>query len=349
MQYRTTPEIKGYTYNIKQLLEEIEQNLQKVDDEIKEAEIRKRNEEREAKVIEYFERGNAFYKEGKLKEAKKEWQRALEISKDPEMKDYIREAEKRAREEELARKKEEKERQRRLEAEQKEKERRLNEQAKVFYEEAISLYKSKNYEQAQVKFEQASQIVPHYLKTDYYLHRIPEDIQREKEQRLKEQAESIYGQAYSLYKDKQFNQALEKFKEVKSILPDYKKTGYYLNRIPKDIQKEKKRQELKRQRELKKQQEAEKRRQEKLEREREAKKELERKEQQRQLREKIQSLNKEGKNLYRNKNYDKAIAKFKEALKLDPENKYALKYLELIPKRIEEEKERLEREKQRQK
>ncbi len=247
-QYRTTPEIKGYTYNIKRLLEQIEENLQRVDEEIKEAEIRKRNEEREAKVIEYFERGNAFYKEGKLKEAKKEWQRALKISKDPEMKDYIKKAEKRAREEELARKKEEKERQRRLEAEQREKERRLNEQAKVFYEEAVSLYKSKNYEQAQVKFEEASQIIPHYSKTDYYLNRIPEDIERQR---------------------------------------------------------------------------------------------------QHQLREKIQILNKEGRNLYRNKNYDEAAAKFKEVLKLDPENKIALRYSKLIPKRIEEEKKRLKREKQR--
>lgn len=102
-----------------------------------------------------------------------------------------------------------------------------------------------------------------------------------------------------------------------------------------------------RQRELKKQQEAEKRRQEKLERERKAKEELERKEQQRRLREKIQTISKEGKNLYRNKNYDEATVKFREVLKLDLKNKTALSYLKPIPKRIEEEKERLERKRQR--
>ena len=190
-QYRKTPEMKGYTYNIKRLLEEIEENLQKVDGEIEETEVRKRNEEREAKVLEHFERGNILYKEGKLKEAKKEWRKALKISKDSEMKDYIKESEKRLKKQELARKKEEKERQRRLEAERKEKERRLNKQAKVFYDQALSLYKSKNYDQARVKFEQAAQVVAHYAKTDYYLRRIPEDIQREKERLEKERQKQL--------------------------------------------------------------------------------------------------------------------------------------------------------------
>jgi tetratricopeptide (TPR) repeat protein len=503
VRYQTRPEIKGYTYNLKRLLEKIEENIKKVDEEIEKVEIRRRNEEREAKVREHFERGNTLYREGKLKEAKGEWLRALEITKDPEMKEYIRKAEKRAKEEELARKKEEKERQRRLAAERKEKERRLNKQAESKYKEALSLYRDKDYQKAQELFKELDEFYPNYKNTRDYIQRIPEKIQEKERKQLEQKAKTLYEQAYSLYKDKQFNQALEKFKEVKAILSDYKKTEYYLKRIPHDIQKEKEHQELerkkrleaqkrekarlekerlreaelarnekinslykeatslysqgkldevkilfnqvlslnpnhkkaknylenkipnrikklqeaerkrveleekqaikkeidfhynkaisyyrdksydlaiqefnkvlelspqhksaqdyldkkipakieaaerKRQRELKKQLEAEKRRQEKLKREREAKEELERKEQQRRLREKIQSFNKEGKNLYRNKNYDEAIAKFREVLKFDPENKTALTYLKLIPKRIEEEKERLEREKQR--
>ena len=123
-QYQKTPATKGYRYNLKRVLGDIEENFKKADEKIEQAGIKKRNEEREAKIIEHFERGNTFYKEGKLKEAKKEWQKALVVSKDPEMKDYIRKSVKRANAEEAARKKEEREREKRLEAEQNEKERK---------------------------------------------------------------------------------------------------------------------------------------------------------------------------------------------------------------------------------
>jgi tetratricopeptide (TPR) repeat protein len=76
----------------------------------------KESEELYEKILQI---GNQLYQEGKLKEAKEEWQKALEISQDPEMRDYIKESEKRAREEELTRKKEEEERHKRLEAEEK--------------------------------------------------------------------------------------------------------------------------------------------------------------------------------------------------------------------------------------
>lgn len=130
LQFQEKPAIKGYTYNLKRLLEQAQENVKKIDEEIKQAEIKKCNEEREAKVIEHFEKGNQLYQEGKLKEAKEEWQKALEVSQDPEMREYIKESEKRAREEELARKKEEQERQKRLEAEAKEKERLEKEKQK---------------------------------------------------------------------------------------------------------------------------------------------------------------------------------------------------------------------------
>jgi hypothetical protein len=84
--------------------------------------IKKYNREREAR--EHFEMGNQFYREGKLKEAKEQWRKAFEISQDSEMKGYIREIEKRAREKELMRRKEDEERKVRLEAELREIERR---------------------------------------------------------------------------------------------------------------------------------------------------------------------------------------------------------------------------------
>ncbi len=136
-QYQKVPEIKGYTYNIKRLLEKVEENLKKVDKEIKEKEILKRNQEREAKVRKHFKKGNALYKEGKLKQAKKEWLKALEIARNPEMRDYIREAAKRAKQEELARKKEEKKSG--LERTQ-----AIKKQVDSYYRKALSYYRHKS-------------------------------------------------------------------------------------------------------------------------------------------------------------------------------------------------------------
>ena len=107
LQFPTKPKAQGYTYNLKHLLEQAEKNIQKVEEEIKQVEIRKRNKERETRAIEHFENGNQLYQEGKLKEAREQWEKTLKLSKDPGMKGYIKEAGKRAKEHELARRKEE--------------------------------------------------------------------------------------------------------------------------------------------------------------------------------------------------------------------------------------------------
>lgn len=80
--------MSSHAFNLKQLIKEAEKNIKKVDTQI-------RNQEREVTVRQHFEKGNQLYQEGKLKEAKKEWQEALSITKDPEMKEYIRQAQRR--------------------------------------------------------------------------------------------------------------------------------------------------------------------------------------------------------------------------------------------------------------
>lgn len=84
--------VKGFTYNLKRLLEIVREHVRRIDEEIKEGETIKRNEEREARIREHFEKGNQFYADGKLKEAKTEWLEVLEIAKEPEMKEYIKES-----------------------------------------------------------------------------------------------------------------------------------------------------------------------------------------------------------------------------------------------------------------
>ncbi|MFA6282133.1 MAG: hypothetical protein WCY05_06515, partial [Candidatus Omnitrophota bacterium] len=129
--YQQTPKIKGYTQNLKRLIEQAEENLKKVNKEIKDEEVRQRNQERETKVREHFEKGNQLYEEGKLKEAKVEWEKAIEISKDPDMIEYIKEAGRKVTQEELILAQQEKEQKQKLELEQKEKARLEKEQAQA--------------------------------------------------------------------------------------------------------------------------------------------------------------------------------------------------------------------------
>ena len=88
--------IPSYNTHLKEILKAAEENIKKVDKEIAQGEVKARNEEREAKVREAFEKGNELYKAGNSKEAKEAWQRAVSISKDPEMKGYIEETSRRA-------------------------------------------------------------------------------------------------------------------------------------------------------------------------------------------------------------------------------------------------------------
>ena len=91
--------IPSYRMRLKDILKEAEENIKKVDQEIEQQKVGERNKEREARVKEAFERGNALYKEGKSKEARAEWKKALDISKDPEMRGYLEAADKKSREE----------------------------------------------------------------------------------------------------------------------------------------------------------------------------------------------------------------------------------------------------------
>ena len=88
--------IPSYRMRLKEILKEAEENIKKVDRDIKEAEIYKQNQERERQVAEAFKRGNQLYKDGKLEDAREEWNNALGISKDPEMRGYIEETARKA-------------------------------------------------------------------------------------------------------------------------------------------------------------------------------------------------------------------------------------------------------------
>ena len=134
-------EEKGYTYSLEELSRKVEKKIEKVNKKLEKRKAEERNMERELEARKYFEEGDRLSEEGKDEKAKEAWQKALEITKNPEMKGCVEESKKRARaekkkvelEKELAFKKEkalkkekekaERERQRKLKTEQKEKKR----------------------------------------------------------------------------------------------------------------------------------------------------------------------------------------------------------------------------------
>ncbi|MDD3296539.1 MAG: tetratricopeptide repeat protein [Candidatus Omnitrophica bacterium] len=180
------------------------------------------------------------------------------------------------------------------------------------YKLAISLYREKNYPQALVKFQEVQSLEPDYLSTSHYLKIIPELIEKQKsaslakqekeqKQAFKERLASVYKLAISLYKEKNYPQALVKFQEVQSMKPGYLSTSHYLEVIPKIMEKQK---------------EAYLNRQEK--------------EQRQASREQLTSMYRLAISLYKEKNYPQALNKFQQIQGLRPGYLSTEKYISKI-------------------
>ncbi len=180
---------KGFTYNLKRLIDEAKKTVKKIDDELEKEEIEKRNRQREAMVKEHFEKGETLYREGKPKEAKKELLEAIRITKDPEMKSYIRNSERSMRKEELARRKEEEEGKRRLKAERKEEE-RLERERQRQLEKQRKVEERKKEEEAKKQKEEQKRLEAEKEKTEK---RHKKRLKKEKTARLKKAKEKAKG------------------------------------------------------------------------------------------------------------------------------------------------------------
>jgi len=82
----------SYAYDFKRLVREAEKNIGKVNRELE-------AKEKEKSAKEHFERGKRLYESGKPDEAEKEWQKTLKLTKDPRIRKYIRQTEKKERQE----------------------------------------------------------------------------------------------------------------------------------------------------------------------------------------------------------------------------------------------------------
>lgn len=105
----------------------------------------------------------------------------------------------------------------------------------ALFKRAEILYKNGQYFEAQTIYEAILEFDSKNKAARAYLENIYVRQKKEEACRLTEEAENIYKQAVALYHDGNTKDALKKFKEINDSIPEYKKTGYYLRRIPRDI------------------------------------------------------------------------------------------------------------------
>ncbi len=231
--------------------------------------------------------------------------------------------------------------------------RETQEKASVLYEKAVQLYKNGQYQSAKIKFEEVNLLCPDYKFTQRYLSRVEQDITREEkalldqkqrqeafagkkemrewrqvvgeideghEQKLKEEAERIYQQAREHHARGDLRRARLYFQEVGRTVPHYKSVDKFLDRIDEDLVKERRR---------------------RLERRYRWKMFIQKREQERSeaietaqknkdtdaLRQKVEPLYLEAKDLYRQGHFKEAKQKFTEVIERIPDYKSSPQFL----------------------
>lgn len=261
----------SYVYDLKSLINKSKDNIKRVNEKIKEQAVYRRNQLREEKAREYYDRAMELTEEGKIDEAQEFFEKSIRISEHAEMKDYVRLSEKRFKSQAKAMRKEEQDKLNLSLAQEKQRQ----EQVKESYNRGVEFFKRKKYREARDQFMLVEQLTPGFKATLSYLKLSEDGIasqetndkveqkkeilrqqkdaetarvrekemwrkelelkERERQRKLKEQAAEVYSQAVKFYNEKNFLTAKEKFQEVEWVIPDYKATRKYLEKLDRDI------------------------------------------------------------------------------------------------------------------
>ena len=173
-------------------------------------------------------------------------------------------------------------------------EQELRENPREFYNAALTLYRAKDYEAALSKFQELQGIVPGYKKNAYLIKKIPQIIKRnetaKKAQEAKEakialtqKANELYKAALKFYRAKDYEAALDKFREMQTHAPGSWKADHFVKKTSAIIKARGR-----------------------------AAKAREDRERKRVAKNKAKELYKSALELYRAKDYDAALAKFRE-------------------------------------
>ncbi|MBZ0165890.1 MAG: tetratricopeptide repeat protein, partial [Candidatus Omnitrophica bacterium] len=79
---------EGFTLDLKELIERSKKKIEQVDDKLKDQAQERRNQQREAKAREYFEKAQSLYDQGEFDKARELWEKAIKITEHDEMSNY---------------------------------------------------------------------------------------------------------------------------------------------------------------------------------------------------------------------------------------------------------------------
>lgn len=190
---------------------------------------------------------------------------------------------------------------------------KLEQNIETLVSKAYALYEQGDYAAAGEVYDLILKLDDQNAIALFYLELIPDKISQKEKYDKEQQAYIPYHQALSLYSNKQYQQALEGFGKVERICPDYKRTKYYLEKIPLDMKEEGK---------LKK---------EGLDAQSSGQKASVEK-----ARDRAAALLDDGYRLYEEEKYLEAKIFYEKVIELDPGNSVALFYLERIPDKMKE-------------
>lgn len=247
--------------------------------------------------------------------------------------------------------------------EKKEERRQIQSQTSALIREGKIAYSKRQYDEAREAFYSVLDIDPQNKTALNYLKLIRIRIDKEKAVALKRKTEELYREGIKNYKQKDYESAIENFLQVNNLIPDYKKANYYLDMSEKNIKKERFRES-----ELGPEEEVSIREveeeivgeeieveivepreqeiviEEKIEIKEEIKYKTEEETVQAQLsnrekllqqKQEIEALIEEAKALYSDQMNNAAREKFEEVLEIDPKNRIALNYIDIITGKTE--------------
>jgi len=357
---------EGYILNLKALVKKSKKKIEHVNEKLKDQAKLSRNKRREEKAREYYEKAMRHFNENKFEEAQSLWKKAIQITEHQEMKGYMRESVRKTKKQDAALRKEEDRRLKQLEIE-----RGFSaKEVEKAYQIGVTLFKQKKYIESKNEFERVEDMFPDHKATRSYIMVINQEIdleqqeliekklkeeavvrkkekeqwrrglekkEKDRERNIVEQAEAMYGEAFKLYKTRQFVKAKEKFKEVEWLFPNYKSTLKYLAGIDYDIAKKEQRSDQEKHeayaRQLKEEKLVQEKEAERLMRKRKADKKAE----MRRKKDEAKFAYRGAVSLYNNQLYTQAKERFYEVEKIIPKYKKTEKYLKNIAKKLNEE------------
>jgi outer membrane protein assembly factor BamD (BamD/ComL family) len=209
---------------------------------LKEQAILRRNQEREERAREYYEKGLELTNAGKLDEARGYFEKAILIIKHPEMAGYINESQQQLKKQETSvvqqqaieiehQQKEaeaSRQQQKALQEQRREEEveHKKQEAARGHELEIKALQHKKDLEQAQWQFDEQQRQVEEQR-------RYQQEALEQKQRQFDEEVNGIYTSALDRYKVGDVEGSKEEFLRVNEKIPNYKSTQEYLSKIEK--------------------------------------------------------------------------------------------------------------------